>query len=77
MLIFSKDLEERLPKTKLTLLCNYQPVLDYVKDADHVVYQTLVETLIPEVLRPIPGKYEYVGINLLRGKDISRMKLLF
>jgi regulatory factor X 1/2/3 len=53
---FSKDLEERLPKTKLTILCNYQPVLDYVKDADHVLYQTLVETLIPEVLRPIPGK---------------------
>ncbi|CAB3995900.1 DNA-binding RFX2-like isoform X1 [Paramuricea clavata] len=51
----NKDLEERLPKTKLTILCNYQPVLDYVKDADHVLYQTLVETLIPEVLRPIPG----------------------
>lgn len=56
ILNFSKDLEERLPKTKLTILCNYQPVLDYVKDADHVLYQTLVETLIPEVLRPIPGK---------------------
>lgn len=54
---YSKDFEERLPKTKLTLLCNYQPVLDYVKDADHSLYQTLVETLIPEVLRPIPGNY--------------------
>ncbi|XP_028412989.1 transcription factor RFX3-like isoform X3 [Dendronephthya gigantea] len=49
------SLEERLPKIKLTLLCSYQPILDFVKDADHVLYQTLVETLIPEVLRPIPG----------------------
>ena len=52
----SQDMEERLPKSKLTLLCNYEPVLEFVKNADHVLYQILVETLIPNVLRPIPGK---------------------
>ncbi|XP_046844164.1 transcription factor RFX3-like [Xenia sp. Carnegie-2017] len=50
-----QDMEERLPKSKLTLLCNYEPVLEFVKNADHVLYQILVETLIPNVLRPIPG----------------------
>ena len=58
------SLEQRLPKTKLTILCTYQPVLDYVKSSDHVLYQTLVETLIPEVLRPIPGRSYQILCNL-------------
>ena len=74
---FSKDLEERLPKTKLTLLCNYQPILDYVKDADHVLYQTLVETLIPEVLRPIPGKFKAFGIAYCTCSDGHNLQLIF
>ncbi|XP_031558345.1 DNA-binding protein RFX2-like isoform X2 [Actinia tenebrosa] len=50
-----EDNEKRLPKSKLMILCEYEPVIAYVKSCDHLLYQTLVEILIPEVLRPIPS----------------------
>ncbi|XP_071800198.1 transcription factor RFX3-like isoform X2 [Asterias amurensis] len=49
------DVEKRLPKAKLISLCQTDPVQDYVKHYDHVLYQGLVEVLIPDVLRPIPS----------------------
>ena len=36
-------------------LCEYDPIITFVKACDHLLYQTLVEILIPDVLRPIPG----------------------
>ncbi|XP_022109748.1 transcription factor RFX3-like isoform X3 [Acanthaster planci] len=49
------DVEKRLPKAKLISLCQSSPVQEYVKHYDHVLYQGLVEVLIPDVLRPIPS----------------------
>uniref|UniRef100_A0A8C6NRT4 Regulatory factor X, 1a (influences HLA class II expression) n=1 Tax=Nothobranchius furzeri TaxID=105023 RepID=A0A8C6NRT4_NOTFU len=48
--------EKRLPKSCLVLLCKYEPVLRWSRDCDNGLYQSLVEILIPDVLRPIPSK---------------------
>ncbi|XP_075433637.1 MHC class II regulatory factor RFX1 isoform X6 [Ascaphus truei] len=49
------EAEKRLPKDCLVLLSKYEPLLKWSRDCDHLLYQGLVETLIPEVLRPIPS----------------------
>ncbi|KAM9311141.1 MHC class II regulatory factor RFX1 [Gastrophryne carolinensis] len=49
------EAEKRLPKDSLVLLCKYDPLLKWSRDCDHLLYQGLVETLIPDVLRPIPS----------------------
>ena len=49
------EYESRLSQSKLVQLCDYEPVVTFVKASDHLLYQTLVEILIPDVLRPIPG----------------------
>ena len=49
------EYESRLSQSKLLQLCEYDPVITFVKACDHLLYQTLVEILIPDVLRPIPG----------------------
>ena len=54
------EYESRLSQSKLTQLCEFDPVITFVKACDHLLYQTLVEILIPDVLRPIPGTYNYV-----------------
>ncbi|XP_048051950.1 MHC class II regulatory factor RFX1 isoform X2 [Megalobrama amblycephala] len=47
--------EKRLPKSILVLLCKYEPVLNWTRECDNLLYQSLVEILIPDVLRPIPS----------------------
>ncbi|KAB5523632.1 hypothetical protein PHYPO_G00154800 [Pangasianodon hypophthalmus] len=47
--------EKRLPKACLVLLCQYEPVLQWSRNCDNTLYQTLVEILIPDVLTPIPS----------------------
>ncbi|XP_061567241.1 MHC class II regulatory factor RFX1a isoform X2 [Cololabis saira] len=47
--------EKRLPKSCLVMLCKYDPVLRWSRDCDNSLYQSLVEILIPDVLRPIPS----------------------
>ncbi|XP_070770791.1 MHC class II regulatory factor RFX1 isoform X1 [Enoplosus armatus] len=47
--------EKRLPKSCLVVLCKFEPVLLWTKECDNLLYQTLVEILIPDVLRPIPS----------------------
>uniref|UniRef100_A0A8C5LQL1 Transcription factor RFX3 n=1 Tax=Leptobrachium leishanense TaxID=445787 RepID=A0A8C5LQL1_9ANUR len=49
------EIESRLPKSKLLVLCKNEPILKWMCNCDHVMYQTLVEILIPDVLRPIPS----------------------
>lgn len=49
------EAEKRLPKDSLVLLSKYEPLLKWCRDCDHQLYQGLVETLIPDVLRPIPS----------------------
>lgn len=45
-----------LPKDKLISLCRCEPILQWMRSCDHILYQALVETLIPDVLRPVPSK---------------------
>lgn len=45
-----------LPKDKLICLCRCEPILQWMRSCDHILYQALVETLIPDVLRPVPSK---------------------
>ena len=48
--------EEKLPisKAKLRTLFTLKIVQNFIQEADFAFYQTLVQILIPEVLRPIP-----------------------
>jgi regulatory factor X 1/2/3 len=48
-------MEKRLSKDKLFAMCKYEPVQKFIKRSDYAFYQSLVEVLIPDVLRPIPS----------------------
>uniref|UniRef100_A0A672RA60 Regulatory factor X1 n=1 Tax=Sinocyclocheilus grahami TaxID=75366 RepID=A0A672RA60_SINGR len=50
-----EDSEKCLPKSVLVLLCKYEPILHWTRECDNLLYQSLVEILIPDVLRPIPS----------------------
>ncbi|KAG8127212.1 hypothetical protein E2320_022276 [Naja naja] len=47
--------EAILPRHQLIALCKHEPILAWMRSCDHLLYQTLVEILIPDVLRPVPG----------------------
>ncbi|KAK2153034.1 hypothetical protein LSH36_310g03038 [Paralvinella palmiformis] len=47
--------EHRLSKEKLYALCRMPQVQKFVRHSDYAFYQAVVEVLIPDVLRPIPG----------------------
>ncbi|XP_041861733.1 DNA-binding protein RFX2 isoform X2 [Melanotaenia boesemani] len=49
------DLESGIPREKLVALCKYEPVRIWMRSCDHILYQALVEILIPDVLRPVPS----------------------
>lgn len=51
------EIEGRLPRARLLLLCQSEAVLKWMNTCDHLMYQALVEILIPDVLRPIPSKW--------------------
>lgn len=50
------EIEARLPSSQLMALCRNELVLKWMSTCDHLMYQALVEILIPDVLRPIPSK---------------------
>ena len=50
-----EESENQLPKEKLLLLTSCQPVIDFISACDFLLYQCIVDFLIPDVLRPIPG----------------------
>ncbi|XP_058677340.1 LOW QUALITY PROTEIN: MHC class II regulatory factor RFX1 [Ammospiza caudacuta] len=50
-----EEAERRLPRRRLLQLARLEPVLRWVRDCDHALYQGLVEMLVPDVLRPIPS----------------------
>uniref|UniRef100_A0AAY4DYB1 RFX-type winged-helix domain-containing protein n=1 Tax=Denticeps clupeoides TaxID=299321 RepID=A0AAY4DYB1_9TELE len=39
----------------LLSLCKFEPVKHWMRSCDHILYQALVEILIPDVLRPVPS----------------------
>lgn len=51
-----EDPDSVIPREKLLALCKYEPVRLWMRSCDHVLYQALVETLIPDVLRPVPSQ---------------------
>ena len=50
-----EETEHQLPKEKLLLLTSLESVTDYVSACDYLLYECIVDFLIPNVLRPIPG----------------------
>ncbi|XP_038596294.1 DNA-binding protein RFX2 isoform X1 [Tachyglossus aculeatus] len=44
-----------IPKDKLIAVCKCDSVLKWMRSCDHILYQALVEILIPDVLRPVPS----------------------
>ncbi|XP_018415201.1 PREDICTED: DNA-binding protein RFX2 isoform X2 [Nanorana parkeri] len=50
-----EEQEAVIPKEKLMILCKYEPVMRWMRSCDHILYQALVEILIPDVLRPVPS----------------------
>ncbi|XP_034048802.1 transcription factor RFX3 isoform X1 [Thalassophryne amazonica] len=49
------EIEARLPRSQLMVMCRNEAVLKWMSTCDHLMYQALVEILIPDVLRPIPS----------------------
>ncbi|KAG7279416.1 hypothetical protein CRUP_024235 [Coryphaenoides rupestris] len=49
------DMDGAIPREKLIALCKYEPVRLWMRSCDHILYQALVEILIPDVLRPVPS----------------------
>ncbi|XP_040183188.1 DNA-binding protein RFX2 isoform X1 [Rana temporaria] len=50
-----EEQEAVIPKDILMVLCKYEPVMRWMRGCDHILYQALVEILIPDVLRPVPS----------------------
>ena len=50
------EIEERLPRAQLLALCATETVVKWMSTCDYLMYQAVVEILIPDVLRPIPSK---------------------
>lgn len=62
------EIEARLPRARLLVLCRNEAVLKWMSTCDHLMYQALVEILIPDVLRPIPSETPHVYLaNMLGG----------
>ena len=56
------DFEQRLAKDKLVLLVGCSPVVVFMCQCDYMLYQCIVDVLIPEVLRHIPGELKITTI---------------
>jgi len=46
---------DRLSKETLIALSNYKPIQEFIKESDYILYQRLVEILVPDVLRSVPS----------------------
>ncbi|CAK8675865.1 unnamed protein product [Clavelina lepadiformis] len=63
------EYEMKLPRQKLLAMCKWAPVQRWIKDSDHMMYQSLVEVLIPDVLRPIPSALTLAIRNFAKGLE--------
>ncbi|XP_039622568.1 DNA-binding protein RFX2 isoform X3 [Polypterus senegalus] len=50
-----EETDSMIPREKLISLCKYEPIKVWMRNCDHILYQALVEILIPDVLRPVPS----------------------
>nr|CAB3265546.1 RFX1/2/3 regulatory factor X [Phallusia mammillata] len=71
-----EEFEMKLPRHKLLALCSWAPVQRWVKDSDHMMYQSLVEVLIPDVLRPIPSALTQAIRNFAKGLETNLKRSL-
>ncbi|XP_062854880.1 DNA-binding protein RFX2 isoform X2 [Trichomycterus rosablanca] len=49
------EMDAVIPRENLIALCKFEPVKQWMRSCDHILYQALVEILIPDVLRPVPS----------------------
>ncbi|PAA63540.1 hypothetical protein BOX15_Mlig034263g2 [Macrostomum lignano] len=61
--------ESKLPHQKLLALCELDCVQNFVRESDYAFYQSLVEVLIPNVLRPIPSTLTQAIRNFAKSLD--------
>jgi regulatory factor X 1/2/3 len=61
--------EKYLSKTKLYLLCKCGPVHQFVWRVDCLLYQSLVDALIPDIFRPIPSSVTQAIRNFAKGLE--------
>jgi len=64
-----EEMEVKLPQHKFLSLCKLPSVQKWIKESDHMIYQSLVEVLIPDVLRPIPSALTQAIRNFAKGLE--------
>lgn len=64
----SPALEAKLSKDKLYVISRMTEVQSFIKSTDYSFYQSLIEVLIPDVLRPIPSKLDDMLYSILTFK---------
>ncbi|XP_065175750.1 DNA-binding protein RFX2-like isoform X2 [Sycon ciliatum] len=63
------DDSHRLPGPILMSLCQCPCVQSFVQNCDNLIYQCLVELLVPQVLRPIPSQLTQIIRNLSKNLE--------
>lgn len=61
---------DRLSKETLVALSNYKPIQEFIKESDYILYQRLVEVLVPDVLRAVPSEFR---VLISRAPDYMRV----
>lgn len=56
-------------KADLITLCKYQPVINFIKETDYILYQTLVNVLVPDVLRAVPSSLTQIVRNFAKSLE--------
>ena len=64
-----EEMEVKLPQHKFLSMCKLPSVQKWIKESDHMIYQSLVEVLIPDVLRPIPSALTQAIRNFAKGLE--------
>ena len=58
-----------ITKNDLIALCKYQPVETFIKETDYLLYQTLVNVLVPDVLRAVPSSLTQIIRNFAKSLE--------
>ena len=66
-----EDSDQQLAREKMIALARCPPVVTYLKHCDHILYQCIVDFLIPEVLHPIPGTLTQAIRNFAKSLETS------
>lgn len=58
-----------ISKNDLITLCNYNPVQIFIKETDYLLYQKLVNVLVPDVLRAVPSSLTQIVRNFAKSLE--------